>query len=209
LRVVKLPLESAIADATDEGIALCLRVHRSYVAGGLMANGDIKLLDHKQLKRPRLEAVRVAQESLQRIETRRVVASGVDSGGESLDAGLAVGQVVAGPQQSKLGLSRRKLCSIGSASQVRAINQLTRTIGIRLGIFSQRQSLVQADSNPIRIAVPPQTLQRHADRRQTSIHVHAGHSGVIHVVVPLVIIHGGPNLLRVGLVGVDVDHPSE
>jgi hypothetical protein len=40
---------------------------------------------------------------------------------------------VAGPQQSKLGLSRRKLCSIGSASQVRAINQR----GLKIAIASR------------------------------------------------------------------------
>src|SRR5580704_9674989 len=41
------------------------------------------------------------------------------------------------------------------------------------------------------------------------VHLHSGHGGVVHVVVPLVVVIGGPDFLWVGLIGIDVDHPSK
>src|SRR5271156_3147439 len=43
----------------------------------------------------------------------------------------------------------------------------------------------------------------------TLVHLHAGHGRVVHVVVAVVIVIGGPDLFGVGFVGVYVDHPSE
>src|SRR5579883_67138 len=41
------------------------------------------------------------------------------------------------------------------------------------------------------------------------VHLHAGHGGVVHVVVAMIVIIDGPDFCGIGFVGIDVDHPSE
>ena len=41
------------------------------------------------------------------------------------------------------------------------------------------------------------------------LHLHPGHRGVIHVVMTLIVIVGGPHLLGIGLIRVYMNHPAE
>src|SRR5580704_30591 len=45
--------------------------------------------------------------------------------------------------------------------------------------------------------------------RIDSVHLHARHIGVVHVVVSMIVVFRGPDLLRISLVRVHVHHPSE
>lgn len=40
------------------------------------------------------------------------------------------------------------------------------------------------------------------------VHLHAGHGGVVHVVVAVVVVDG-PDFAGVGFIGIDVSHPAE
>jgi hypothetical protein len=66
----------------------------------------------------------------------------------------------------------------------------------------------QEDGRCVPAEFPRRSFELVRPERPFLVHLHPWHSRVVHIVMTLIIIVRGPNILRVGLIGVYVDHPA-